>query len=358
MRTTAFVLVTAMLQVGGLHAQDSQTETTAEEAPLFTSNDPISFTIRAPFETLFKDRSDDAPELPATLLYEGPDGQMVSLDLDVELRGHNRRRKRTCNFPPLRLDFPKSEMEGTLFTGQNRLKLVTQCQSGRDQYGQYVLLEYLIYRAYNVLTNVSFKVRLVNITYEDTDGKRDPITQNGFFIEDERRLAERHGWEALDVPVLSPEFYDPDQLALTEVFQYMIGHTDWSAFMPEPGSDECCHNGKVIGTLDGWVYPIPYDFDFAGLINARYAEAAEQLGTRGRVRTRVYRGICRDRDELMATLQTFNLHQQEIYTLFQEQPDLEEKQIKQALEYLDDFYETINDEKDLRNKIERRCREA
>jgi len=114
----------------------------------------------------------------------------------------------------------------------------------------------------------------------------------------------------------------------------------------------------VIGTLDGWVYPIPYDFDFAGLINARYAEAAEQLGTRGRVRTRVYRGICRDRDELMATLQTFNLHQQEIYTLFQEQPDLEEKQIKQALEYLDDFYETINDEKDLRNKIERRCREA
>ncbi|MCH7716602.1 MAG: hypothetical protein IH876_10780 [Gemmatimonadetes bacterium] len=358
MRTMTLVLVTAMLQAGGLHAQDSQAETTADEAPLFTSNDPISFTIRAPFETLFKDRSDDAPELPATLLYEGPDGQMVSLDLDVELRGHNRRRKRTCNFPPLRLDFPKSEMEGTLFTGQNRLKLVTQCQSGRDQYGQYVLLEYLIYRAYNVLTDVSFKVRLVNITYEDTDGKRDPITQNGFIIEDERRLAERHGWEALDVPVVSPEFYDPDQLALAEVFQYMIGHTDWSAFAPEPGSDECCHNGKVIGTLDGWVYPIPYDFDFAGLINARYAEAAEQLGTRGRVRTRVYRGICRDRDELMATLQTFNLHQQEIYTLFQEQPDLEEKQIKQALEYLDDFYETINDERDLRNKIERRCREA
>ena len=60
----------------------------------------------------------------------------------------------------------------------------------------------------------------------------------------------------------------------------------------------------------------------------------------------------------MAILQTFNLHQQEIYALFQEQPDLEEKQIKQALEYLDDFYETINDEGDLRNKIERRCRQA
>ena len=140
MRTITLVLVTAMLQAAGLRAQDSQAETTADEAPLFASNDPISFTIRAPFETLFKDRSDDAPELPATLLYEGPDGQMVSLDLDVELRGHNRRRKRTCNFPPLRLDFPKAEMEGTLFTGQNRLKLVTQCQSGRDQYGQYVLL--------------------------------------------------------------------------------------------------------------------------------------------------------------------------------------------------------------------------
>ncbi len=60
----------------------------------------------------------------------------------------------------------------------------------------------------------------------------------------------------------------------------------------------------------------------------------------------------------MATLQSFNLKQQEIYALFQEQPHLEEKQTKQALEYLDDFYETINDEKDLRNKIERRCRQA
>ena len=357
MRTMTLVLVAAVFQAGGLHAQDSQAETTVGNAPLFASHDPISFTIRAPFETLFKDRSEDAPEHPATLLYEGPDGQMVSLDLEVELRGHNRRRKRTCNFPPLRLDFPKSAMGGTLFAGQNRLKLVTQCQSGRDQYGQYVLLEYLIYRAYNVLTDVSFKVRLVNITYEDTDGKRDPITQNGFIIEDERRLAERHGWEALEVPVVSPEFLEPDHLALVEVFQYMIGHTDWSAFMPEPGSDECCHNGKVIGTLDGWVYPIPYDFDFAGLVNARYAAVAEQLPIR-RVRQRLYRGVCRDHDELMMTLQRFNVAQQEIVALFQEQPGLEEKQSKEAVEYLEEFYETINDERDLRNKIERRCRQA
>ena len=356
MRTTAFVLVTAMLQVGGLQAQDSQAETTAADAPLFASLDPLTLTIRAPFETLFKDRSDDAPELPATLIYEGPDGA-VTLNLTVELRGRTRRQRRVCNFPPIRLDFPRSEMAGTLFAGQNRLKLATQCQAGRDQYEQYVLLEYLIYRAYNVLTDISFKVRLASITYEDTDEKRDTITRYAFIIEDERAVAARHGWEALEVPVLSAEYYDPDQLAMLDVFQYMIGHTDWSAFGPEPGEDECCHNGKIIGSMTGWVYPVPYDFDFAGLINARYAEVNEALGIR-RVRQRIYRGICRDSEDLARTLQTFNQKQQDIYAVFQNQPDLEEKQVEQAIKYLDEFYKTINKPGDLRSKIERRCRPA
>ena len=107
--------------------------------------------------------------------------------------------------------------------------------------------------------------------------------------------------------------------------------------------------------MQGNIYPVPYDFDFAGLINARYAEVAEQLGIR-RVTQRVYRGLCRDHEELMFTLQRFNVAQQEIYAIIQAQEGLEEKRTEKAIEYLDDFYETINDEGDLRSKIERRCR--
>ena len=72
----------------------------AEPTPLFSSNDPLTVTIQMPFKELFKDKSDDAPAQEGTFTYL-VDGQPVTIDLKVTLRGLTRRRK--CRFPPLAL---------------------------------------------------------------------------------------------------------------------------------------------------------------------------------------------------------------------------------------------------------------
>jgi hypothetical protein len=324
----------------------------ADPTPLFSSNDPLTVTIRVPFKELFKDKSDDAPAQEGTFTYL-VDGEPVTVDLKVTLRGKTRRRK--CRFPPLRLDFPKEKLGGTLLEGQNRLKLVVQCDPRKDDYHQYVILEYLVYRCLNAFTDMSFRVRPMHITYEDTNGEEEPISNFAFVIEDQDDVAARNGWVALRVPGVPPDYMDPFALTRIEVFQFMVGHTDWSAFAAAPGSSECCHNAKVIGDPAGPVYSIPYDFDYTGIVNARYAEVNDQLGIRN-VRERIYRGMCSGMGELPAVLQEFNLKQFEIYDMFQNQEGLSEKQRERVTKYLDDFYKIINDPGQTRRYFERECR--
>lgn len=354
-RPTALLALAAIVPAAASGIQAGTDTVSPADAPLFAGHEPLKMVLRAPFDDLFDNRSDDAPELPASMTYVSDTGDSVHLELDVELRGNTRRQRSTCSFPPIRLDFPRSRVSGTVFAGQNRLKLVTQCRESREEYGQYVLLEYLIYRAYNQLTDKSFRVRLLEVTYEDTQGEMDRLTRDAFLIEDDGDVAARHGLDLLEIPEVHPSYMDPRTLNLVEVFQYMIGHTDWSAFQAEPDEDECCHNVKLIGTLQGPIFPVPYDFDFAGLVNARYAEVNERLGLRS-VRDRLYRGLCRPEEFLATTLQHFNVHQDAIMLLFAQQQGLTDRSRRNAIEYLEEFYEIINDPGRVNREFVRTCR--
>ena len=56
------------------------------------------------------------------------------------------------------------------------------------------------------------------------------------------------------------------------VFQYMVGNTDWSMVR--------FHNVEVSRTPRGVYVPVPYDFDWTGLVSTRYARPNEGLGIR------------------------------------------------------------------------------
>ena len=304
-------------------AQEPESEA-SQAGILFTSNTLLELTIEAPLKTIFREREQESEYHDATVSYSGADGTEVVLEIGLKTRGKFRLKRSTCNFPPLRLNIKTGDAVGTLFEGEDRLKLVTHCQNGRSEYEQYVLQEYLVYRIYNLLSDMSFRARLARITYVDSEEDEDPLTRYGFLIEAEEIVALRSGWEALAVPQVPPDVYEQEQLNLVEIFQYLIGNTDWDAFRNAPDEDACCHNVKVVGDMIGPVFPIPYDFDFAGIVNTRYATPDESLGIRN-VRQRQYRGICRPREEIDATLSVFHDKKEAIYSLYREQEGLEER---------------------------------
>lgn len=356
-RSVAFVSLGAALLAGpAAQAQETPLASPQQATPLFSSHDLIELTIEAPFKKVFRERSQEPDQFPAVLGYLDASGEKVSIDLKINTRGRFRLRKRTCNFPPIRLDFPKDSVGGTIMAGQNRVKLVTHCQDKRDDYEQYVLQEYLIYRMYNFLSDVSFRVRLARITYVDTEEDRDPLTKYGFLIEDKDDMAERNGWEAIeDVPMIPPDMFEPLQICIVALFQFMIGNTDWSAYKAPEGETDCCHNTKVVGSMAGPVISVPYDFDMSGIISTRYAQVAPGLELRN-VRQRLYRGRCMSRDILMAGIELFLEHREGIYELYTNQRELDPKVLEKTVKYLDKFYEIISDERKIEREIERDCR--
>lgn len=318
------------------------------QQPLFSDLSPVEFTLEADFDQLKKDRDQETEERPGRVLWSGPNGEAMELPVKVRTRGIFRLKRSTCPFPPLRLNFPKKEAEGTIFEGQDKLKMVTYCRD-RDSYEQNILEEYLTYRIYNLMTDIGFRVRLANVTYVDTSGEDDPVTRMGFFLEDEDAMATRLDGTMLEVAGAPAEHFRQDQAALMYVYQFLIGNTDFSMTR--------FHNVKVmrIGTD---YYPVPYDFDFSGFVDAPYAGVAEQIAHLIRdVKERLYRGICDDRIDYQAAYARFVEAKDAIMeTVASEVPQLSERNRRDRAEYVEDFYRVITDERRAKRYIADRCR--
>lgn len=340
-------------------AQDAEVSAAADTArqPLFESHGTLTLTISAPLKEIFKERDEESTDHPATVIIRnGADDGDIVIPAELRTRGNFRLQRRICPFPPVRLDLPRDSVGHTVFAGQDKLKMVTHCRPGNRDAEQRGLLEYLSYRMYNELTPLSFRVRLARVTWVDTaEDEPDSATAYAFFIEDEDKMAARSGWEVLEVPVVPPEQMDPVQLNLFEVFQYMIGNTDWAAFQAEPDEDKCCHNARIVGSMAGVALPVPYDFDWAGLVDPPYAKPNPDLGIR-RVRDRLYRGLCRPQEELDATLEQFKQRKDVFYQLVREQEGLTDKFRERTLKYLEEFFETIEDPGRVRSRMVRDCR--
>jgi hypothetical protein len=324
--------------------------------PLFASDDVFSITLTGPLAAIAADHDDEPEVRPAELSVVGADGVQHTIAIGLKPRGHSRRRPNACDFPPLRLEFPKSGTEGTLFAGQKKLKLVTQCHK-RDtsqRYEQYILKEYVLYHVFNRLSPLSFRNRLVQVTYVDAGSKNAPVTSYGFFIEDKSRLAARTGLRLADVKQIERASLDPIQTDRVELFEFMIGNTDFS-LLRGPADDPCCHNVVPLIGDDGKFLPVPYDFDSTGVVDPPYALPAEQLKIKN-VRQRVYRGKCPSEAAFNQVLEEFKAARADINALFGQQAGLQPQTVKTVTSYIDDFYAIIDDPKQLDDQILRICR--
>jgi hypothetical protein len=332
-RLLAALILTVWSGTGLLAQQPGAGPDTAapKPQPLFESNTQLTVTFAADFGALARERGTKKDTLPGTLTVVGAAGDSVTLKVRMYTRGHYR--LKICQYPPLKILFDRDQVAGTLFANQKGLKLVGQCRSGHT-YGNYLLEEHLIYRAYNLLTDKSFRTRLAQVTYVDANPKHTPEIRYAFFLEDDDRMARRNRATVYPSGVNQGEA-DPDQMALFAVFQYMIGNTDWAV--------SAQHNVVVLRDSGGAFYPIPYDFDWSGVIWPPYANPDPSLNLVN-VRQRTFRNSqCYVPQILERVFARFNAQKDSIYAVYRAQEGLEPKRVKQTLDYFDDFYHTIND---------------
>ena len=202
-----------------LYAQSSEnTEISTAIAPLFSSDDPLELTIEADFKSIVANKDAEMPAYDsAQLILSEANGGNETFTIKVRARGYSRRLS-LCEFPPLLLNFKKNEVKGTVFEGQNTLKLVTYCNN-MDRYQEYVCHEYLVYKMFNIITDTSFRVRLTHITYKEMGKDKVRATNYGFLIEDIDDLAKRFGGEETDRLLTVHDLCDHPSLDRFTLFQ-------------------------------------------------------------------------------------------------------------------------------------------
>jgi len=323
-----------------------------EVAPLFASNEVLDVTIIAPFEKIMTDRSSDE-ELPATLVYTDTEAGQVTVDLAVRTRGRFRRHPRVCSFAPLRLNFKKSSIKGTVFAKSDKLKLVTHCRNGNKRYAQSLLAEYTAYRIFNQVTDQSFRVRPLRVRYVDSDGESEGLEAFAFIIEHRDQLGKRIGMMVNKSTETEVASLNAAHTNLGSLFQFLIGNTDYSPIRAAPG-ESCCHNNMLFGETPGEILVIPYDFDQSGIVNAPHGSPNPRFGLRN-VRDRLYRGRCVNNEHLDESARAFIEHRAAIYALFEEHPDYSKSMLKQTRRFLDAFYETLENPKTRETRILDKC---
>ena len=305
----------------------------------FSDDDVVKVSIETNIADLIENRK-RKNYMPATLKWEDNQGNWHQLDAGVKPRGKFRRR--ICDFPPLKIKLSKDGLQQAGFTSFNKLKLVTHCLDDKSEGNENVLKEYLAYKLYNELTANSYRVQLVKITYIDNVGDYDTQTRYGFFIESKKEMAKRIGGVICD-ECFSPQaegmvLADENKMAL---FQYMIGNADWNL-----ATNKNITLVKKKGTTK--LTPVPYDFDFAGLISASYAIPNPDFGLKD-TKERVFLGIAASDEQLEETMALFLQKHKSFKQNIKASKALTFTAKQFAYSYINDFYKELKSLQEMSN---------
>lgn len=313
---------------------------------LFQTDKPLRISLKFDMKLLIRTKHKGEYQ-KAQLSILNQNSVLVEKEIRVRARGITRRS--ICQFPPIKLNFKQNGPDNDTLNDINSLKLVTHCKNSA-LHEQYLLREYLVYRMYNLLTDSSFRVKLVHINYIDTEDKMKPLTKYGFLIESNDRLAERLQGTRISRTGINTWDTDRSHTGLLDVFQYMIGNTDWS--IPP------LHNIRLVKPAIPYakILAIPYDFDYSGMVNAMYAVPDENLGIES-VRVRVYRGYCLPSDGDYQKLFTLFLeNKQAMFSLVEDFELLDKRSRSEMLEYLEEFYTILENPRMAQREIIDVCR--
>lgn len=341
----ALSITSSFSQTDSIRKEYAVRDTISENIILFDSDElldiELSFNI-----TQYKRKRDKKEYLDASLTYHiGPDDSIIK-HLKVRPRGVSR--LTICDFPPLLLNFKKNDAVPGEFSKADKIKMVTHCSPGGEDN---LLREFLVYKIYNVLTEYSFRVRLLRVSYVNSiKPERKAVREFAFIIEPVKSLGKRTGSEEVETANVTQLHIKPEIMDRMAIFNYMIGNTDWS--VPTRHNTLTMTEGSYGGL--GSAVIIPYDFDYAGVVNAHYAVPFEGLGLES-VRQRRYLGVCRTEEEFSEALDEFMEKKEEIYRVINDFPYLSGKSKKDMLNYLEGFFRSIDKRKSILNALRKDC---
>jgi len=309
-----------------------------DKVKFFEEESTVNATLEMDLKDLLAKKAKDR-FLPATISFITKDGTTITEKIEASVRGNFRRE--TCFMPGLKLNF-KKDSNSSLYKFKE-LKLSNGCNTG-DESGQLVIKEFLAYKIYNLLTDMSLRVRFMNVSFKDVSGKKKPYTQYAFLIEDVDEMAKRNNMVEIEGTLYNTEQTNRDQMTIVTLFEYLIANTDWSV--------PAYHNVKLIGPKDnnGSVRPyvVAYDFDICGFVDPPYATIDEQLQEQiSSVRERLNRGFPRTMEELKIAVKLYNDKKEKIIGMIKNNEYLNSKEKSRSVSYVEEFYKIINNDKDL-----------
>ena len=313
----------------------------------FDIETPLEATLITNIDRIRHDKGSKVVWRPATWAYTGADGKPVVVPIKIRTRGIWR--LKTCEFPPLRLDFKGKTTKGGPYEGLDKPKLVSFCKND-DTYEQYVIQEAMLYRAYNKLTDATHRGRLIKVSYVDSASGKPFAVRWANMLEEPDALAARLGGKLLKQVGARQQDLEPEHAFLVGIFEYFVANTDYSI--------NGLHNVELFIKPTGDVVPVAYDFDFSGAVNARYATADPILGI-NRVRDRLFRGYCGTNAQYAPIFAKFNEQKDAIYGLYHDDVGklLQPKVVEETLKYFDEFYKTINDKRAAKREILESCKD-
>jgi hypothetical protein len=313
----------------------------------FASDEPLNMTLRLNLGEFMKTRKQ--PDfVPAVMQVSFNDRIQDTVDVKIKARGFMR--LNYCHFPPMLLKFCDKQ---ALINGQHvkgTMKMVIPCMP-YVKFEDYVLKEFLIYKLYNNVTPYSLRTRLIRIRLEDTGKEGKSYDAYGFLIENLEEMAERNHAVVVKNKNLCQRNMETEQMNRVAVFNYMIGNTDWAV--------PTLHNIKVLKSLDlnsDKGIPVPYDFDYAGLVDAQYAAPATALPIQD-VTERFFLGVCENNVSLDTVAEEFVQLKSRILGTIENFPYMNDRNRKSAYTYIDNFYRTYRNEGSLVHTLTRTCKQ-
>lgn len=316
-----------------VYAQEAESDDIKKQSIfdyLYNQEEEPHFQIDTDWKKLVKHKNKEEYQ-PASVVIS----QLVGGDIerDVEIRARGNIRKKVCYFPPIKMRFDKEWLEEKGYAKRNKLKFVIQCRKG-DSNLDYVERELFAYELNKMFNPYAMRAKRVKVDIIK-NGELD-MSLAGFLVEEESEYAKRvQGKVAENAKMSVAALHRPEYVKMC-FFQYLIANTDWAVanmhnleIVQVPGVQRCL--------------PIPYDFDYAGIVNTNYAVPDERLPIT-EVTERHFKGKKVTKAEAKVATEFYLQYKDQVIALCDSHQFNSERTRKTIRKMMEDFYDVLENE--------------